>query len=405
MTEPAAHSAKRPNEMRNERRPGAIVIGGDFHGLAIVRSLGRRGIPICVIDDERSISRYSRYTTHSVHVADLRDERRTIDTILSVARRRGLDGWVLFPTRDETVAAIARHRTELEGSLRLATAPWSAIQFAWDKRNTYRLARELGIPTPRTWYPLDEDDLAQIDGAPPFTIKPAIHERFVQATKAKAWRADSSAELKERFRQAAALVGPGEVMIQEFIPGDGRQQVSYCAFFKDGKAVGLMLARRRRQHPPEFGRASTFVETCDLPAIEAPSERFLRKIDYYGLVEVEYKLDLRDGQYKLLDVNARTWGYHSLGQSAGVDFPYLVYADLVGEPVEPSRTRPGVRWIRLVTDAPTGLLEIARRRLSVREYVRSLTTVQTEAVFSRDDPLPWLVELALIPYLAVKRGY
>ena len=66
--------------------------------------------------------------------------------------------------------------------------------------------------------------------------------------------------------------------------------------FKDGGGVASMVARRRRQHPPEFGRASTFVETTDLPLLETFSERFLRAIGYYGLVEVEYKLDRRDGR-------------------------------------------------------------------------------------------------------------
>ena len=47
-------------------RVGAVVCGGDYQGLGIVRSLGRRGIPVCVIDDERSIARFSRYTTSSV---------------------------------------------------------------------------------------------------------------------------------------------------------------------------------------------------------------------------------------------------------------------------------------------------------------------------------------------------
>ena len=117
------------------------------------------------------------------------------------------------------------------------------------------------------------------------------------------------------------------------VPGDGQQQFAYCAFFKDGQATGSMIAQRRRQHPPEFGRASTFVETVDLPLLESYSERFLKEIGYYGLVEMEYKRDPRDGQYKLLDFNARTWGYHTLGQRAGVDFPSMLYADQLGEPL------------------------------------------------------------------------
>ena len=118
-------------------------------------------------------------------------------------------------------------------------------------------------------------------------------------------------------------------MIQDLIPGDGQQQFAYCAFFKEGKAIGSMVVGRRRQHPPEFGRASTFVETIELAPLEELSERFLRAINYYGLVELEYKLDPRDGQYRLLDVNGRTWGYHTLGFGAGVDFPYMLFADQV----------------------------------------------------------------------------
>ena len=166
-----------------------------------------------------------------------------------------------------------------------------------------------------------------------------------------------------------------------------------------------MVTRRRRQHPYEFGRASTFVETIDLPALESLSERFLKKINYYGLVEVEFKLDPRDGQFKLLDVNPRTWGYHSLGVSAGVDFPHLLYADQVGIPLQPCRGKPGVSWIRLLTDFPTGVMDVGSGRLSLKEYLESLRNFDTEAVFSRKDPMPGIVECALLPYLAVRRGF
>lgn len=384
---------------------GAVVIGGDYQGLGIVRSLGRRNVPVCVIDDESSIARFSRYTTHAVPVGSLRDERQTVETVLEIGHRLGLHGWVIYPTREETVAALARYRSELTEFFRVPTAHWDTIQWAWDKRNTYRLASELGIPTPRTWYPQRAEDLDEIDADPPFAIKPAIKENFIYATKAKAWRANNRAELRELFLLAAGHVGPGEVMIQDLIPGDGSQQFGFCAFFKEDEAIGSMVVRRNRQHPPEFGRASTFVETVEFPLLETLSTRFLRAINYYGLVELEYKVDPRDGQCKLLDVNARTWGYHTLGLGAGVDFPYLLFADQVGESVQSCRGRAGVSWIRLITDVPTGILEMLRGRQSLRAYLGSLRRFDVESVFSRDDPFPGLMELALLPYLSIKRGF
>ena len=165
-----------------------------------------------------------------------------------------------------------------------------------------------------------------------------------------------------------------------------------------------MTVRRLRQHPPEFGRASTFAETVDLPDVSASARRFLEAMRCDGLVEVEFKLDPRDGRYKLLDVNARTWGYHTLGAQAGVDFPYLLYRSATGHAVPSVRARPDVCWVRLLTDVPTALGEIWAGRLSPRAYLRSLSRVRADAVFSLRDPLPGLAELALVPYLLVKRG-
>lgn len=384
---------------------GAVVVGGDYQGLGIVRSLGRQGIPTCVIDDEHSIARFSRYTTHAFRTASLRDERETVDIVMDVGERLALDGWVLYPTRDETVAAFARNRSRLTERFRVPTPEWNTMQWVWDKRKTYDLARELDIPVPRTWCPDSVADLDRADVSFPVAIKPAIKEHFFYATKAKAWKANNATELRELFLRAATYLDPAEIMLQDVIPGGGDQQVAYCAFFKNGRAHGCMVVRRQRQHPPEFGRASTFVETIDLPILETMSERFLKAIDYYGLVELEYKYDARDGKYKLLDVNGRTWGYHTLGSGAGVDFPYLLFADQVGEPVDVRRGRTGVTWIRLATDLPTGILAIIGGRLGWKDYLRSVTTFDEEAVFKREDPLPGVMELLLIPYLSLKRGF
>ena len=141
-----------------------------------------------------------------------------------------------------------------------------------------------------------------------------------------------------------------------------------------------------------------------LPELETLSVRFLDAIDYHGLVELEYKLDPRDGAYRLLDVNARTWGYHSLGAAAGVDFPLLLWRDQLGMHVPDVRARaggpvdpPGDRRAQRRARLPAGAL----RPL---EYLRTLRGTDTEAVFSLRDPLPGLMEVALLPYLAVRRG-
>lgn len=404
MTSSGPRASRRTGPGPAGRGAGAVVIGGGCQGLGIARSLGRHGIPVCLVDDEISVARASRFVTGTIRVPDLRTERGLLDALALARRRLPVPGWVLYPTREENIAGIAANRDELGKEFRVPTPGLASISHAWDKREVYRLAEQLSVPVPRTWFPRSAGDLAAIEADGPVVLKPAIKEHFFYATRAKAWRADTAAELAAAFRRATEIMPAGEIIVQEMIPGGGERQYAYCAFFRDGFPVASMTVRRRRQHPSDFGVASTFVETISMPELAKPSCRFLTAIDYYGLVELEYKQDPRDGVCKLLDVNARTWGYHSLGGAAGVDFPYLLFRDQVGEPVEEAHAPPGIRWIRLSTDVPNALRDMWAGRLRPGDYLRSLRGVRTEAVFSASDPLPGLCEIGLLPFLAVKRG-
>jgi predicted ATP-grasp superfamily ATP-dependent carboligase len=382
---------------------GAVVIGGEHPGLGIARSLGRRGIPVCVIDDQHSISSFSRYVREVVRVRDLRDEHRTVENVLEVGHRLNLRGWVLFPTRDETVAAFSRHRNRLAEFFRVSTPAWETTQWAWDKKNTYERAAALRIPCPRTYNPRTESELEGLYQQLPLAIKPAVKENFFYATGAKAWRAETPEQLRRYFAKAASQIRPEEILVQEIIPGDGDTQYSYCAFFRDGAAHSTLIAKRMRQHPREFGRAATYVETVCQPQIEELATRFLKAIEYYGLVEIEFKQDPRDGEFKLLDVNARTWGFHILGRAAGVDFPYILYADQLGLPTQRSTAKIGVGWLRVVTDVPTVASDILSGNLSLRKYYTSLVRTGVESVFCKEDPMPSVGEVVLLPYLFAKK--
>jgi predicted ATP-grasp superfamily ATP-dependent carboligase len=172
---------------------------------------------------------------------------------------------------------------------------------------------------------------------------------------------------------------------------------------RDGSPVAAVTARRTRQYPADFGRASTFVETVECPEVVEPSLRLLREIGYTGLIEIEYKRDPRDGELKLLDMNPRVWGWHSLCARAGVDFPWLLWLLVSGKDLPPSRARTGVRWRRCTTDMPTAFTELLRRRLSVREYARSLRWPRESAIFAWDDPVPGLIEVPVLAYTAAQR--
>jgi predicted ATP-grasp superfamily ATP-dependent carboligase len=383
---------------------GAVVVGGDHSGLAVARSLGRRGVPVFVIEDQLSISSWSRYVKRVIRVENILDERKTVEAVLQVGRQYNLRGWILYPTRDETVAAFSRYRTELADFYRVTTGEWKSVQWAWDKSKTYELAESLGIPCPKTFNLKDASELPSLYAYLPLAIKPAIKENFFYATGAKAWRVETPDQLHRLYEKAAEQIKTEEILIQEIIPGGGQEQYSYCAFVNNGAPHSILTAQRCRQHPYEFGRAATYVETVKAPEIEELSAKFLKAIDYYGVVEIEFKRDARDGKFKLLDVNARIWGFHGIGYACGVDFPYILYADQMKLPTTPVRARSGVGWLRLITDIPTALSDVVHGRLRISDYVRSLCATRVESVFDWKDPAPTIAEMALLPYLIAKKS-
>ncbi len=388
---------------RANGRGGAVVIGGDYRGLGIVRSLGRKGVPVLVVDDSDDVlADFSRYAWRSVSLPN-RSAEGQVDFLLGLAERNGLHGWTVFPTRDETAALVSRNHEALSSRYLLTTPPWNIFRWAYDKRLTCELAGGLGLDQPRTAVVRGIEELERLDVRFPALVKPAYKDGDNPLTVAKAWRVENRVELLRRFDEACTLLPPEAVMIQEVVPGGCEHQYSFAALTVEGQAVASVVARRRRQFPIDLGRASTYVESVDEPEVAEQAERLLGHLGATSLAEVEFKRDPRSGALKLLDVNLRVWGWHTISRRHGADFPYLFWCVLHGLEVPTLRAPSGLRWLRLSTDLPVAAGEMLRRRLSVREYLRSFRRPVERPIFAVDDPVPALLEVPLLGYRVVRR--
>src|SRR5690348_4922246 len=100
------------DERINSRElPAALVFNTHITGLAVARSLGARGVPVIALDrDERGYGLYSRHVAVRGRLpSPLDDEERFVERLLQIGatlQRRG----VLFPTNDEWVLGLGRHR-------------------------------------------------------------------------------------------------------------------------------------------------------------------------------------------------------------------------------------------------------------------------------------------------------
>ena len=371
--------------------PGAVIVGGAHVSVAVARSLGRRGIPVWLLANH-PLPKFSRYIQRRFDWPGA-EHPDGVSSIVDLATQHNLAGWVLIAAGDEDMRMIAQHHALLSAHYRVPTPNWDAIQWIYDKRLTYQRAASLGIDFPRSFQPHDRDEVAQIDCRFPVILKPAFRKGSDEFTQAKAWKAETREDLLTLYQKAAALIGNDTIIVQEWIPGTGTSQFSYAGLMQHGEPIASLVARRTRQYPIDFGRSSTFVETIECAEVEELACRFLKSIDYTGVVEVEFKHDQRDGRYKLLDVNGRFWTWCGIGARAGVDFPYLAWRQAIGEPVPSCRARPGIGWMHSFRDLMAVYEEITGGTLSVRDYLASLRKPMSFASLSFDDPLPALVEL------------
>lgn len=384
---------------------GVVVMGADFQALGLVRSLGRRGVPVYVCSAHLDVARFSRYGARHFRLPRGENGAGLLEFLLGLAEREGLAGWLLVPNDDEQVEFISAHRGTLGGLFHLAVPGEQAVRIVADKRLTYAFAREHGVPVPATWTPASLEEVAQLGCEFPAVIKPARRQPFFRLTGRKAYRANDRGELVALCRRLSGLVPLSQLMVQELIPGGPRNLYSFAALASGGEVLAWLVAERRRQHPMDFGRATTYARTVRNPALEELGRRLLKLLAFDGLAEVEFMRDPRGGDYKFLEINARIWGWHSLGAAAGVDFPYLLFQHASRRPVEPAPYREDARWVRLLTDLPTVLHEFLRGRVRMREVLSSYRGLRKcDAVYAGDDPLPFFMEILLLPYLIGKKS-
>lgn len=378
---------------------GALIIGGALGAVAVVRSLGRRGIPICFLVHDHSIAKYSRYVGRSLSWAGP-DGAGALEEFLRIVRLNDMEGWTLVACGDAEARFIAQNHTSLSAVLVLTTPPWEILRWAHDKHLTYRCAAEVGVSAPRSYRPRD---IVGLDCQFPVLLKPAVHDEVNAFTLAKAWQADERAELLARYDEAAAMVGSANVIVQELIPGGGERQLSFAAVCDRGVPVASLVARRTRQYPVDFGYTSTFVECVDVPEVERAARLMLDAIKITGLVEVEFKYDARDGRYKILDINARTWAWIGLGDAAGVDFPWIAWQLAHGEAIAFVRPRIGAAWMHAPRDLVAACQVMLRGNGSLAAYLGSFRRGLVLAAFAADDPWPGLLELPLVVARVLRR--
>jgi D-aspartate ligase len=376
----------------------AVLLGLQPAGLAVARSLGRRGVSVTgVALESADFGLRSRYLRERHLVLDSDRERRD-ERLLSILRGAASDGsLIVFPERDEHVDFVLHHWGEVRelAAVPLPETP-AAVEALRGKVTLPEVAAAAGVESPAT-VPLPEEDAVRKVPLPrPFLLKPLDSERYAAAFSHKVVVVEDLEEGVAAWRRAHAA--GFDVLAQELVPDSNERILSLFAYIgRSGKALASVVGRKVRQGPSRFGASTVFAVEFDPDVLDA-GLRLLESVDYKGFAHVELVRDPRDGVLKLLEVNTRLPVWAGVAVSAYYDLAPVVYADLQGEdvPALPPFTEP-VSWVYLAKDAITAARLARRGELRLRELAGPYSGPHVSAVAARDDPGPvfaqtrWLV--------------
>jgi D-aspartate ligase len=391
-----------PNMMPGEPLAGVVLLGGAHGALAMARGFGRLGIPVALVSNDHPLPRWSRFVRHQFNWPGP-DAPDAAGNLLALASTHGFRNWLLLPCGDAEVKLVASAQQRLGGTFRLFGSGWEDLNALCDKQLLARRAAEAGIAVPKNFRVRSDSEAASVDMTFPVVLKPAQRLSWNAFTRAKAWRANTRHEFVTRYREAAELVGPDNVLVQELIEGGGDTQFSYAALWRQGMPVMDMTARRTRQYPIEFSYTSTFVEVWPNEAVRQASIKLLGASNFEGLVEIEYKFDAREQVHKILDVNPRPWSWIALCDAAGLNFAEAMRDIASGKPVQPAVAQTDVAWVHTTRDVAAALQLIARDQLDIDVYLGSLKRRLVFSTFAFDDPLPAIVDIPITLYRVITR--
>ena len=395
-----------------DRVPVLVTDAPSNANLAVVRSLGRRGIPVgvCGFRGEFNLSFHSRYAEERLLVpspaSDPSGFMRRLTGVLATGRYP-----LLFPTTERTIQLVSAHRDELPPSVTVPLPEREALETVLDKERTVTLARSLGVPVPATWFPSGPEELPALAPELPYPVilKPrqtnflAPDGRLQKSGYVMVERPD---QLERAYRRIHAAVP--RPLIQEIVSGTGAGVFSIC---DRGTPLAWFAHRRLREEDPRGSRASAALSVpCD-PRLIDWSTRLLKALRWHGVVMAEFRWDERLDRCWLIEINGRFWGSLALALMAGMDFPYYLYQLARGETVEAPPSYPaGVmardavgelkHFVRIMLGASRAGGPGPSRSAVLHEAATILHPSRASYNWTSDDPAPgrreWLRLLARV---------
>ena len=351
-----------------------------------IKVLWRNNVKVIVGDTNQFIfGLHSRYCSKFVTYLSPKNEA-FISSLYNIIK--DIEADVLVPMSNDTVFQITKYKKLFE-EITIVPFPDHEIMLkAYDKLKTARSAEELNIPTPRTYFFNNEDELESFSEITdyPLIVKP----RMGGGASTGLFLVDSPEKLISAY--TAVTKEYGSSIIQEYIPGKSEQMHMVNVLLnRNSKPAVLFTAKKIREYPVTGGITTCGISTWE-PDLMELSVKLLENWGWYGPAEVEFKIDPRDEKPKLIEVNPRFWQYLQLPIACGIEFPYLLYKIALDENIKPMpRYKIGMKYINPLKDMLSMLTILLNSRGNPKTALSLFDSYRGDRTYSfslLDDPMP-----------------
>jgi predicted ATP-grasp superfamily ATP-dependent carboligase len=270
------------------------------------------GVHVSVVTHRKdSLVARSKYCRETVPSAGSTVEDY-VQSALQAVRQNKYD--LVMPVSYPMTLALARKREQLIPFSHLELVDSKTIECAANKVKMAELAKQVGVPAPKSFVPTNLDEID--DGLSGMKFPVVIKPQKETPGRCHVKYARDRSELQSLL--ATNPFSSSEFpMLQEFIPGSG---FGFFATYQHGECKRVFMHRRVREYP-STGGVSSCAESLHDARLEAYGRRMLDALHWHGVAMVEFRCDSRDGDYKLMEINPKFWGSLDLALAAGADFP------------------------------------------------------------------------------------
>lgn len=368
-----------------------MVLSHGPGGLGAVRALGRRGVEVFAIAFEESDPvLYSRFASTKFTV-DGEDDTERETRLLELLQEQPDRGAAILTTSDRLVAFIARHQDVLLAKYRFRLPPADILEALNDKRLETELVSRLGFSIPATIAELP-DEPAQLARQLrfPIILKPYVYsvQDIFPLKNAIVQSLEELEEFYHQWHQALPVL-----LAQEVIPGpDDASWICSTTFDEEHKLLDCGIKQKLRALPAHFG-GSTFALSRRNPEIHELARSLGKKLDYVGHAGIEFRWDMRDDEYKYIELNPRLPANVGFDEASGLPTVWNSYqVALTGHGADTeAHQKEGIYYLDLKGDLFSLLEDNTPKIRALTTLLGLLLCRRTNGpYFAWDDPRPSL---------------